>query len=1137
MTEQPTDIKPRRKRRRLIIASLLAVGLLLAAFIVWPYFIPTAWIEKAAQAVIAQGLDRPVSIGSVRVTRLGHIRMDEVVIWRDADKSGPLARWQSFDLSVSLLPLIGGKVNVERVSIVRPELFVPLTEEGRPSLELPFAAGGGALGLLVGRASIMDGAVTVLNTDSTPRFTIRNLNFTGRLQSIRGPLTFRVSFSAPDATERAGVEMEGELSLIEGASELSWEALRGRATLRIREFDWEEAMTPKELQRAVEGLPGGFVRGADGVISLIREGSEAVEVSGSLAVEQLHLKSQRGKPLELADSSLAVEGSYDVPSGVADMKLIRFASPWLEAEFTGRLRGLREGMALEGLSRGRLTMEGLPLSGREALASQGVVVTGPIAWEARLAADSARTAVSGTMELGEAGINVAGLALWQPGEPGRVNFDIEQAGEPWTIHRLELQKPEGSVEMVGKVLWRPPDRTSVDLRITSRALAEHLLERWYELHPDSPRRVAAVGPITADATVRGLVGGLTMEGRLDATEAMVSTAGLGLKSPGEPASLKASLELKKNTLLVRQADASLPMGSVQVRGKLPMDASQPRYDLRANVSLNLDEFQKRLDSEVIWLPAGVTVAGSAEAKAKVNRFQQTLGLEAELDATALEVHWGLDGHKASGVPARMKLVGTMDRGVGIDDLTLQVGPAAVSLSGQVAEGWKSASLRYLGSVMDLSALSPLWQPLETKALAGGVATRGSIDWSPERSALNGSVDFRQASLTLAGEPAVRLGLNGTVTHSQTSFSTEKLLISVDDKPVTLTAAVEREGKSFKVLSQVEAAQVDLSNLLTHLEGPDEGESTPWGALVAAAIKEGSRLHAQVRAEALKLKDYTLNRLDMEATAADGVLNVPRFAFGLNGGEATHTFAVDFTGPKAAVQATIDWTNLGADPNLRPFLDHVFPNLFVTGSMGFSARYKTELAEGASWAEALEGTSTMEVLGGYIESARTPEETRSVFPTLSLSHYVFDWGRIESKTEGGRSHNVMTFEAPTVNLYMSGWTDNRTREIDYVVTVDLVENLGLGGGRDKIPSNLQSASRVEVAYIKGTIDNQRVEYLAPKVAKIKNTLSSLLGLKAIQHLLVGMSEEEKAGYREGKVGGLFGNAAKPFRYLKRKLKTQ
>ncbi len=58
-----------------------------------------------------------------------------------------------------------------------------------------------------------------------------------------------------------------------------------------------------------------------------------------------------------------------------------------------------------------------------------------------------------------------------------------------------------------------------------------------------------------------------------------------------------------------------------------------------------------------------------------------------------------------------------------------------------------------------------------------------------------------------------------------------------------------------------------------------------------------------------------------------------------------------------------------------------------------------------------------------------------------------------------------------------------------------------------------------------------------MTKIKDTLKSLLGLKALQNLLAGMSEEEKANYREGKVGGLLGAAIKPFRYLKRKLHNQ
>jgi hypothetical protein len=778
----------------------------------------------------------------------------------------------------------------------------------------------------------------------------------------------------------------------------------------------------------------------------------------------------------------------------------------------------------------------MPRSGREALASQGVSVEGPIRWEASLKASPERTAVSGTLGLEEAAVTVAGLVLRRTGEPGQVAFDIERSGEPWTIHRLELQAPEGSAHVVGKVFWRPPRGTSVDLRVTSRVQVERLVKRWYELHPDSPLAVAGVGEVAAEATVRGLVGGLTLAGSLDATDALVVMGSMGLKSQGEKATLRAALELKKNTLLVRQADVTLPIGSASVRGKLPLDASRPRYNLQAKLSLNLDEFQRRLDDEVLWLPAGVTVAGSAEATAKVNRFQQTLGLEAEVDATALEVHWGLDGRKASGVPARLKLASSFERGAKIEELALQVGPAGANLSGQLAPDWKSASLRYQGSVLDLSALAPLWQPLADKAMQGGLATQGTIEWSQGQMAVNGSVQFQKALLSLPEEPAVRLGLDGTLTHSPTSLSTEKLLVTVDDQPITLTAAVEREGNTLKALSLVDAGQVDLTNLLAHLSGSTPSEPAPWGPMIASAIQEGSRLHGRVRAEALRLSSYNMADLALEVTAARGVVQVPQFTFGLNGGEAAHSLSVDLTKEEPTLKATIDWKNLGADPNLRPFLDRVFPNLFVNGSMSFSAQYEGAGSDAARINQTLEGTSTMEVLGGYMKSAPTPEATRSIFPTLTMSNYVFDRGHIETRTSGGRSHNVMRFEAPSVDLQITGWTNNATREIDYVVVVDLVENLGLGGNRKKVPSVLQSASQVEIAYIRGTLDNQRVEYLSPKVMKVKDTLKSLLGLKALQNLLVGMSEEEKASYREGKVGGLFGAASKPFRYLKRKLNT-
>ncbi|MFQ6672174.1 MAG: AsmA-like C-terminal region-containing protein, partial [Candidatus Tectimicrobiota bacterium] len=278
----------------------------------------------------------------------------------------------------------------------------------------------------------------------------------------------------------------------------------------------------------------------------------------------------------------------------------------------------------------------------------------------------------------------------------------------------------------------------------------------------------------------------------------------------------------------------------------------------------------------------------------------------------------------------------------------------------------------------------------------------------------------------------------------------------------------------------------------------------------------------------------LTDLVMEVTASDGTVQVPRLDFGLNGGTAHHTLTLDLTAPEPAVEATLDWRALGADENLRPFFTIVFPNLFMTGTLDFSSRWQGTGADAARLTETLEGTSTMVVNGGYLVSDPTPQATREVFPTLTLSHYAFTRARIETRTATGLSHNVMHFEAPTVNLHMRGTTDNRTREIDYVMVVDLVENLGLGGLREAIPNKLQSSSQVEIAYIKGTLDDQRMEFLRPKVAKIKETMKSLVSLKPIRKFFMKMSAEEKGAYLQGKVGSFVGGALQPFRFLQEKL---
>lgn len=1137
MTELTPSRGPRRRRRSFLLAALLS-GILLAGafFMIWPRFIPTAWIEKAVTTVVAGTLDRPMSIGAVRVTRLGHIRLDEVVIWSNMKRTIPLVRWASFDLGVKIVPLFRGKLAVEKATFIQPEIFVPLSEEGRQALDLPLPSGSWVLGLLVGQIEVRQGTVTLMNPDATPRLALRNVNLTSRLESLRGPLRFQVAFSVPDASDRANVELEGTLSLAEGAERLTWGALLGYIQIKVEEFDWEEATTSEELKGALAPLASGLVRQAAVQLTLARRSKEVVDVEGSLTVGAVRWKRPGGQPVELTDAALSLKGQYDVASGAVGLERLHFSIPWMEAEMSGRVERPPEGMAFDGAIQGRLIPEKLPRTAQEALASQGVDIEGPITWEAALNAGPGRTAVSGSIELEAAAVRVAGLALKAPGEPARVAFNLEGASGRLTIHQIELKAPEGETHLTGMVNWEQPQRTSVNLRVTSRASAELLAERWYASQPPSPRAVSVAGDVTAELTVRGLLEGLTLAGTLDATDVLVVIGGMEMKAQGEPATVEATLEYKKHTLLVRHAEVRLPMAAASLRGKLPLQTIRPRYDLKAALHIDVDGLKRRLGQNLLWLPAGVTTSGSLEAKATVARFQETMELDLDVDATALEVHWGPDLSKAAGLPARLRLAGgRLEREMmEFDQLRLDVGPVEMSFAGRVAEDLATASLTYEGSVSDLATLFPLWRPLTTQSLRGGIAVRGNLKWAEGRTALHGSADFHNASLTLAEEPAVTLGLHGTITHSPTSLFTERLLLTVDDQPVALTATVEKKASGLGALFLVDAGRVDLTNLWAHLKPATEAEPAVWRVALATAIKGGAQLHGRVQAEELRIDPYRVTNLAMDITGSEGVIRVPLLDFGLIGGEAHHTLTLDLTGVEPALEATIDWWGLGADPNIRALLDRVFPNLFVTGSMKLSAKGAGSFGNAAKLADTLEGTSTIEVNRGYVVSAPTPQETRQVFPTLTLSHYTFERALIETRRKAGRSRNLIHFEAPTINLFVHGWTDHRTREIDYIVVVDLVDNIGLRPFRDKIPDTLESASRVEIAHITGTIDDRRIAFFRPRVFKIQKTLQSLLGLEALQGFLRSMSAEEKAAYLKGTVGSVLGAATRPFRYLTRRL---
>ncbi len=80
------------------------------------------------------------------------------------------------------------------------------------------------------------------------------------------------------------MELEGALSLAEGAERLTWGALLGAIQIKVEEFDWGEAATTEVLNGALAPLAFGLVRKATVQITLARRRTDAVDVEGSLTV-------------------------------------------------------------------------------------------------------------------------------------------------------------------------------------------------------------------------------------------------------------------------------------------------------------------------------------------------------------------------------------------------------------------------------------------------------------------------------------------------------------------------------------------------------------------------------------------------------------------------------------------------------------------------------------------------------------------------------------------------------------------------------------------------------------------------------------------------------------------------------------
>lgn len=133
---------------KIVIGLLIALALMVGIILALPFLVDLNKYQDQYKPLLEDALNRKVQLKDIRLTiwpRIGARVADLVVLDDPAFGSSPFASLTSLDLGVKLMPLLGGKVEVEEITLRVPVITVIKNKNGvlnvstigRTGIELP----------------------------------------------------------------------------------------------------------------------------------------------------------------------------------------------------------------------------------------------------------------------------------------------------------------------------------------------------------------------------------------------------------------------------------------------------------------------------------------------------------------------------------------------------------------------------------------------------------------------------------------------------------------------------------------------------------------------------------------------------------------------------------------------------------------------------------------------------------------------------------------------------------------------------------------------------------------------------------------------------------------------------------------
>ncbi len=301
---------------KIVIGLIVVLALVIGGLLSLPFLIDLAAYQDQYKPLIEEALNRKIQVQGIRLTiwpRIGARIAGFTVLDDPTFSTGPFAALSSLDVGVKLMPLLGGKIEVEEITLRDPLITVIKNKAGitnvstigpktavkpaTPQPETPPQQQGDplqALALLaVDRVSIEGGTLTYRDLSTTPasEFQVQQLNLL--LKAVHLGETPTLHVDATVQPHRLPVTLDGSFGPL-------------MPTLEVKQFEFA-----LDIGKVALALKGSLVNGMLGTTL----------TAPSINTADLPVTLPLTKPVEIKDLRLVAKAPYPIKPGVTAMEM------------------------------------------------------------------------------------------------------------------------------------------------------------------------------------------------------------------------------------------------------------------------------------------------------------------------------------------------------------------------------------------------------------------------------------------------------------------------------------------------------------------------------------------------------------------------------------------------------------------------------------------------------------------------------------------------------------------------------------------------------------------------------------------------------------------------------------------------